>query len=115
MDISGVNGNLNSYMESAMQHKTEDKEFEKLLEEAMAKKDEKELENACKEFEAYYLKQLFKEMRKSVPKGDLLEKSHGRDIYEDMLDEEYAKESSKGKGIGIADALYRQLSKNIDK
>ncbi|PKM52734.1 MAG: hypothetical protein CVV02_00690 [Firmicutes bacterium HGW-Firmicutes-7] len=52
-------------------------------------------------------------MRKTVPESGLLEKSEGRDIFEDMLYEEYAKDMSKGKGTGLSEMLYRQLSKNI--
>jgi flagellar protein FlgJ len=112
MDISSIGGNLNSYVDSIIKQKSDKKDFNKLLNDAVNTKDDEELKDACKQFETYYIKQLFKEMKKSVPNGGLYEKSHGRNIYEDMLDNEYAKEASKVRGIGIADALYRQLSKD---
>ena len=33
--------------------------------------------------------------------------------FEDMLYDNYSKEIAKGPGIGLADIMYKQLSKNI--
>lgn len=109
MDISSINSNIGNYINTVAKDKINEKEFETLLKEATAKQDDKALKEACQEFEAYYLQQLFKEMRKTVPESGLLEKSAGREIYEDMLYEEYAKEMSKGNATGLADMLYKQL------
>lgn len=115
MDISSINANLGNYINTVAKDKVDEKEFETLLKEATAKQDDEVLKEACQEFEAYYLQQVFKEMRKTVPESGLFEKSAGREIYEDMLYEEYAKEMSKGTAIGLADMLYKQLSKDSIK
>jgi len=113
MDISGINNQLIQNMNSTIKETQDQNAFEAILNEAIEKKDSEKLKKACQEFEGYFLQQVFKEMRKTIPENNLLEKSQGREIFEDMLYEEYSKNISKGKGIGLSDMLYKQLSKNI--
>lgn len=112
MDISKINSNLGDYLTSSTQQKIQDDTFEATLKKAAQDKDQDGLKSACQEFENYFVNQVFSEMRKTVPDSGLLEASAGRGMYEDMLYEEYAKNISSGKGIGIADMLYKQLSKD---
>ncbi len=112
IDISGINNQMIQNITQNSKTASEQKAFEDLLKDAVEKKDDEKLKKACQEFEGYYLQQLFKEMRKTVPEGTLLEKSQGREIFEDMLYEEHAKNISSGKGMGLADMLYKQLSKD---
>jgi flagellar protein FlgJ len=52
-------------------------------------------------------------MRKAVPEGGLFEKSYGEKIYQSMMDEELSKNIAHGKGMGLGEMLFRQLtSKN---
>lgn len=79
---------------------------------------EAELKKACHDFEAIILQQLLSAMRKSVPKGGMTENSYSQDMYQSMYDESLAREMASGQGIGLADALFRQLSpppKTTDK
>lgn len=77
-------------------------------------KSQEELKEACEQFEAYFLEQMFKEMRKSVPESGLIKESHGEKIFKDMLYQEYAKESAKTQSLGLAQMLFKQLSNNND-
>ncbi len=87
------------------------KEFQQILERSMnQEQDNKELKEACESFESYYVQQLFKEMRKTVPESGLFEKNNARELYTEMLDGEYAKIISEGQGIGVGKALYKQLA-----
>ena len=52
---------------------------------------------------------MLKEMRKTVPQSET-SNSYAMGVYQELLDEEIAKTASNGKGIGIADAMYNQLS-----
>lgn len=113
INVSNINNQMSQFLNSSTKAAADQNTFEALLDEAIEKKDESKLKKACEDFEGYYLQQLFSEMRKTVPDSGLLEKSQGRGIYEDMLYEEYAKNISKGKGLGISDMLYKQLSKTI--
>ena len=75
--------------------------------------DEARLEKACKDFEAIILNQILSAMRKAVPEGGLFEKSYGEKIYQSMMDEELSKNIAHGKGMGLGEMLFRQLtSKN---
>ena len=81
------------------------------LEKAYTEKDDKELREACQEFEATFINMLFKEMRKTVSLGD---SNFAMDTYQQMLDEEIAEAASKGNGIGIADMMYNQLASKLN-
>ncbi len=72
-----------------------------------------QLKRTCQEFEAIFAEQMLKTMWKTVPSEGLFPKSQAQRIWEDMYLEEMAKEISMGKGLGIADALFRQLSAQL--
>lgn len=72
-----------------------------------------QLKKTCQEFEALFTEQMLKTMWKTVPSGGLLPKSQAQKIWEDMYVEQIAKEISGGKGLGIADSLFRQLSAQL--
>jgi flagellar protein FlgJ len=76
-------------------------------------KSDKKIKDLAMQFESIFIHQMIKEMRKSVPKSDLLN-SFSLEMYESMMDEEIAKEMSKQKGIGLGDVIYRQLSRMND-
>jgi len=75
-------------------------------------KEEARLKEAVQQYEQVFLKQLFSEMRKSIPKTE--KESQEKEMFEGMLDEERAKAWSQGGGIGLADLMYQQL-KNKDQ
>lgn len=75
---------------------------------------EQKLREACQGFEAIFMKQIWKQMRATVPEGDLL---HSREEkqYRDMYDNELMTKLSKSGGIGLGDMLFNQLRREIDK
>jgi flagellar protein FlgJ len=76
-----------------------------------SKTDEKDLKQACMEFEALLINQMLSTMRKSTPKEGLIEKSFGEDTFREMLDQEYAKEFAKNDNRGLGKILFDQLTK----
>jgi Rod binding domain-containing protein len=71
---------------------------------------DKRLRKACTEFESIFLYNLFKEMRRTVPKAGLLPSAPGKDTYEMMFNQKVAEDLSKrGEGIGLQKVLYEQL------
>lgn len=111
MEIKGIGNDIvSAYSDIGSSEATQD-EFKRVFDEALASKDDVELKQACESFESYYVQQLFKSMRKTIPESDFLNSGNEKEIYTDMLDEEYSKVISKSHGYGIADALYKQLSK----
>lgn len=73
-------------------------------------KDADRLKETCQDFEAIFIKQMLDSMRKTVPRTELLERTMGQEIFEDMLYTEYAKIMSRRGSLGIADLLFKQLS-----
>ncbi len=67
------------------------------------------LRTSCREFEAIYINEMYKTMRKSVPESGLFEKDMSDNLYQEMLDMEMAKQTASGDGMGIGKAMYEQL------
>jgi flagellar protein FlgJ len=89
--------------------------FQSALDTAMQDKDKAKLRKACVDFEGYFVQMRLKEMRKSVDSsGGLFPKGQAEEIFEGMLDEEIAKSIAEGRGMGLADMMYKQLERNID-
>jgi flagellar protein FlgJ len=70
-----------------------------------------EIKDAAKQFEAYFLKHLLQEMRATVPESGLWKEGFANDVYNGMLDEQYASLMADHGGIGLAAVLERQLTK----
>ena len=80
------------------------------------KKDEAAgLRKSCQDFEAIMLKTMLKEMRSTVPKDGLLDEGSDREMFQDLMDQEVAVQMSRNQGIGIAESLYKQLSKKLSE
>ncbi len=73
------------------------------------------LEEVARQFESLFLSEMLKSMRKA---GDVLSegnylKSNQSDLYRDMFDSQMSLTMSGGQGTGLAEALVRQLSRQI--
>ncbi|MEG2172078.1 MAG: rod-binding protein [Desulfovibrionaceae bacterium] len=77
-----------------------------------AKDKPKKLREACEGFESVFIQKMWEQMRATVPKGGLLQ---GRDeqYWQGMFDQELSKKMSSAGGIGLADMMYEQLSRNL--
>lgn len=108
IDSSMISGN---YTPVATQEKEtiETNAFKEALEKAATDKDLTKLKEASQEFEAYFVNTLFKEMRKTIQDGGLVEKSEATTTFEEMLDEEMSKTISKNGGMGLADMIYNNM------
>lgn len=101
--MTGINNfNKNVAESKNLQKKVENKNVE-----------DKELMEACKTFEGYFLQMMYKSMRNTVDtSGSFIQQSNAEKIFQDMLDEENSKKAAEsGNGIGLAQMLYRQLSR----
>ena len=80
----------------------------RLSPEAKAKK----LREACEGFESVFIQKMWQEMRNTLPRNGLL---HGREeqFWQDMYDQELSKKMTSAGGIGLADMMYEQLSRNL--
>ena len=71
---------------------------------------DKKLRKACRDFESIFLFNLFKEMRRTVPKSGFLPASPGKEAFQMMFDQKVAEDlSTRGEGMGLQKLLYEQL------
>lgn len=63
---------------------------------------------AAQQFEALFLNMMLKSMREATPQEGLFDDSNTQ-LYTSMLDSQLAQSLSKGKSIGLADMLVRQM------
>lgn len=116
MDIAKVGRsnplNLNTDVTDVQSKPVEDT-FEKRLQSAFDKKDDKELKKVCREFEGILLNMMYKQMKATVQKSDLIPSDTGTAIFEGMLDDKLVEEASKNSGTGLGDTLYKQLSRRL--
>lgn len=63
----------------------------------------------AQQFEALFIQSMLKSMRVASP-GDSLTSNDQMKMYQDMMDKQMALDMSKGRGIGIADIIERQLA-----
>jgi peptidoglycan hydrolase FlgJ len=68
------------------------------------------LRHAAQEFEAIFLAQVLGTMTQGVAGDDLLGDAHGG-VFHEMLNQEIAKLISRTGGIGVADAVLREMLK----
>ena len=73
---------------------------------------EKKLREACEGFESIFIQKMWQEMRNTLPKTNMLQ---GREeqFWQSMYDQELAKSMTAAGGIGLADMMYAQLSRNL--
>lgn len=77
------------------------------------KKEDQELMDVCRDFESVFLYMVFKEMKNSIPRDGLIERSQAMDTFEDMYLEELTKEMARGNnGLGLAEEMYENLRKD---
>ena len=77
-------------------------------------KDLQALRKSCREFEAIYIQEMYKAMRKTVPDSGIFEKDMASELYKEMLDMEMAKATAAGKGTGIGEAMYQQMKDKLE-
>jgi flagellar protein FlgJ len=75
-----------------------------------------ELMDACKQFEAYFLEQMFKEMMKTIPESDETSSSNSQlmDYYKDEMVQQIASDSTEQNSLGLAQMLYEQMKRNYN-
>ena len=81
-----------------------------MTEEQIAQRN-KEIKEASVQLEAIFLKMMYGEMWKTVPKDELFGDDNAMDIWRDMYHDELSKHMAQNGGIGLQDLIYQQLTK----
>ena len=115
MDVSGIS-NLTDYYTSVTGQAQATELANSLSNKAESAKTDDELFSVCKQFEAYLLEQVFKNMDKTVIRnGDDSKDSSTEnlvDYFKGQAIQELASQSTEKQGLGIAQQLYEQLRRN---
>lgn len=70
-----------------------------------------EMMQACKEFEAYMIEQVYKSMDKTIIRADE-DKNEYEEYFGDLRTQEFAKLATDQGGIGLAQQLYEAMKRN---
>jgi len=73
----------------------------------------KKLREASQDFEAIFIKQMLDAMRKTVPKGGIIDGGMAEEIFEDLLYEERAKIMAKSGSLGLADIIFDKYKDSV--
>lgn len=112
MDISNLTSTYSDIYASASDQTA--KKLEGKLQNDYSKAEDKELMDACKQFEAYFLEQMFKEMMKTVPKDESMAASttNMKEYFEEQMVQKIAADSTEHSSLGLAQTLYEQMRRN---
>ena len=111
MDIS----NISAYTDYLTSQSTSANKLKGTLDNTdYSKANDDELLEACKQFESYFLEQIFKGMQKTVDcmKDDSESDNSLVDYFKDSAIQELAATSTEREGLGLAQMLYEQMKRN---
>lgn len=114
MDLGGINSGYADYLASqassgkasALQSKLQNGGYEEASDE--------ELKAACKEFEAYFMEQMFNAMIETTKVFSDEKNSYASKMvnyFKDSAVQELCNQVTDGNGIGLANTLYEQMKR----
>ena len=115
MDISGLSNVYTEYLNQQTDNLSA-KKLQDTVSKDYAKATDEELLDVCKQFEAYFMEQVFKQMEKTIVKD---ESSSGNssalvDYFKDNAIQQIAEDSTENNSLGLAQMLYEQMKRNYD-
>ena len=125
MDVTGIINTANARAEAMSDARrgaeiAELDRFRDILAAAIADTEESltersaQIRKAAEAFESYFIQIMFREMRRTTfDERGLFPRSNAERIFTDMLDEEIAKSAAAGRGIGLADMIYQQMTRDF--
>lgn len=121
LDSIFVNSGNNNKAEVLKKLNRKEVSFDNMLKEAVEarkaapeihkKAMDKKLMDVCIQMESLFVSRMLKEMRNTLPKTKLVDGGFAEQVFEDMLYDEYALSLSKSAGLGLADMIYKDLSR----
>ena len=112
-------GAISAYTDCIKTQNTADAKLKEKIDSAdYSKASDKELMDVCKQFESYFLEQVFKEMQKTVDCFKSEESSSSSDglvdFFKDNAIQELASTSTDLQGLGLAQMMYEQMKRNYN-
>lgn len=113
MDISGLTSAYTDYLTNQADNSKVNALKDKLATD-YSKATDDELLEACKQFEAYFLEQVFKGMEKTIPESEYSSSSTSAlvDYHKDNMIQKLAAQSTETNSIGLAQTMYEQMKRN---
>lgn len=113
MDISGLTSTYTDYLTNQAGN-TKVNDLKDKLATDYSKATDEELMDACKQFEAYFLEQVFKGMEKTIPESEYSSSSTSSlvDYHKDNMIQELAAQSTETNSVGLAQSMYEQMKRN---
>lgn len=71
---------------------------------------DEELMDVCKSFEAYFIEQMYKEMKNTVKSEE--DDNPYMQSFGDILTQSYAEDATESGGIGLAQMLYESMKRS---
>ncbi|MDD3204255.1 MAG: rod-binding protein [Lachnospiraceae bacterium] len=116
MDISGLNSMYADYLSTTTATTDSAVKLDSALSTNGENSSDEELMNVCKQFESYFLEQVFKEMKKTIPEEEYSSSSVSTrlDYFEDQAIQTLAAQSTEQNQLGLAQTLFEQMKRNYD-
>ncbi len=113
MDISGLSGYYSDIYSNAASNQSAEA-MKDSLSAVNSSTTNEELMDACKQFESYFVEQMFKEMWKTVPESEYSSGASNSlmSYYKDEMVKNLAEDSTEQNGFGLAQMLYEQMKRN---
>ena len=113
MDISGLSNVYTEYLNQQTDNVSA-KKMQETVSKNYSQATDEELLDVCKQFEAYFMEQVFKQMEKTIIKDESSSGSSTAlvDYFKDSALQELTKTSTETQGLGIAQMLYEQMKRN---
>lgn len=110
MDISSIASN---YLDTYSQVASQKTSLEGNIKSDYSNATNEELMDVCKQFEAYFLEQVFQEMSKTVNlTGEDSSNDNLVDYFKDQTIQQIAADSTEQNSLGLAQTLYEQMCRN---
>lgn len=77
---------------------------------------EEELMSVCKEFEAYFVEQVMKEVEKTIPKNEEEDASMSqlKDYFKEEMIQNLSEQICEQQELGLAQQMYEQMKRNYN-
>ena len=82
----------------------------------LANASEEELLSVCKEFEAYFVEQVLKEVEKTIPKNEEEDASMSqlKDYFKEEMIQNLSEQICEQQELGLAQQMYEQMKRNYN-
>jgi peptidoglycan hydrolase FlgJ len=67
------------------------------------------MQRTAQDFEAVFLTQMFELMSQGLQSDEMFGGGHAEELTRSMLNDQYGKAVAKAGGIGVSDAIYREM------